>query len=193
MCKAAGSAGLGNKICVHTDGIQQFRVKLVSRPGSELQTQTFQKFVSCCLDPALFLFTLLLSHLALHLHAFDTSWGSILAASLRWDCTSHGLEPNLVRLTEWLWITSIIFLLKSLPVQTDRVFQNAEECFLTDSVFSVLHTLGVCILVSGFVTGVCSASTRWFKPGKADLLGHPRRGRFSLLALLPPIYKCHTR
>lgn len=43
---------------MHTDGKQQLRVKLVSRPGSELQTQTFQKFVHCCLDPALFLFDL---------------------------------------------------------------------------------------------------------------------------------------
>lgn len=45
---------LGNKISVHRDGKQQFRVELVSRPGSELQTQTFQKFAYCCLDPALF-------------------------------------------------------------------------------------------------------------------------------------------
>lgn len=193
MCKATGSPELGNKICMHTDGKQQFRVKLVSRPGSELQTQTFQKFVHCCLDPALFLFWPLLSHLALPLHAFDTSWGSILAASLHLDCTSHGLEPNLKRLAEWLWITSIIFLLKSLPVQTDAVFQNAGECFLTGSVLSVLHTLGVCILMSDFVTGVCSTSARWFKPGKADLFGHPGRGRFSHLALLPPNYKCHSR
>lgn len=55
MCVATGSPELGNKIYVHTDGKQQFRVKVVSRPGSELQTQTFQKFVHCCLDPVLFL------------------------------------------------------------------------------------------------------------------------------------------
>lgn len=58
MCDTLGFTEPDNRFYVHTDGKQLFRdwVKLFfPGDGSELQIQTFQKFVSC-LDPVLLLY-----------------------------------------------------------------------------------------------------------------------------------------
>jgi len=74
-----------------------------------------------------------------------------------------------------------------------KIWKNLAVC----AQFSQSSTLlVVCILTSGFVKGMYWASERCYcclKPGKTDVFWPSGRGRFSLLGLLPPIYKCFSR
>lgn len=90
--------------------------------------QTFLKFVHC-LDPAITLSFYLSFPIWPYISTLLTPPEAQSLQRLRLDLTSHGLEPSQMILTGWLWITSIISLLKSLPVQTDPVFPKCMGIF----------------------------------------------------------------